>query len=204
MQFPELVVQAPDWIGSVIRDPMRSYPTVEERMRLVIALAQRNVEHGGGPFAAAVFDAGTQRIVAPGLNAVVPWHCSIAHAEMVALVLAQQRLATHDLGQAGLPVFELVTSTEPCAMCLGALPWSGIGRLVCGAREADARAVGFDEGDKPSDWIGALRRRGIVTTRDVLRDEASAVLRDYVRIGGTIYNGTVKGPPHLTPDSSTP
>ena len=204
MHFPELVVRAPDWIGGVIRDPMRTYPTVEERMRLVIALARRNVEGGGGPFAAAVFDTAAQRLVAPGVNAVLPWRCSIAHAEMVALVLAQQRLASHDLGRSGLPVCELVTSVEPCAMCLGAIPWSGIGRLVCGAREADARAVGFDEGDKPSDWAGALGRRGIVTTRDVLREEASAVLRDYVRNGGSIYNGTVKGPTHPTPESPMP
>jgi tRNA(Arg) A34 adenosine deaminase TadA len=120
---------------------------------------------------------------------VVPWRCSIAHAEIVAIVLAQQHFGTHDLGRSDLPRLELVTSVEPCAMCLGAIPWSGIGRLICGAREEDARAIGFDEGDKPADRIEGLRRRGIVVTENVLRDEAAAVLRDYVQAGGAIYNG---------------
>ena len=41
---------------------------------------------------------------------------------------------------------EMVASTQPCAMCLGATPWSGIRRLVCGARDEDAEEIGFDEG----------------------------------------------------------
>jgi tRNA(Arg) A34 adenosine deaminase TadA len=74
-------------------------------------------------------------------------------------------------------------------MCLGALPWAGIHSLVCGAREEDARAVGFDEGDKPADWIAGLERRGIRVTRDVRREEARQILEDYVRRGGVVYNG---------------
>jgi tRNA(Arg) A34 adenosine deaminase TadA len=196
MRSSELVIRAPDWIAETIGDPLRTYPCSEERMRLVITLARRNVEHGGGPFAAAVFDAEAGRLVASGVNAVVPWHCSIAHAEMVAIVLAQQHYGTHDLGRSDLPPLELVTSVEPCAMCLGAIPWSGIGRLVCGAREDDARAIGFDEGDKPADWIEGLRRRGITTTRDLLRDEAAAVLRGYAQAGGAIYNGSPRSAAH--------
>ena len=122
--------------------------------------------------------------MAPGVNLVVPLGCAVAHAEMVAIVIAQRLMGTHDLGGAGLPPFELVTSTEPCAMCLGALPWSGIRRLACGARDEDARAVGFDEGDKPANWPGLLERRGIGVTRDVRRGEAAAVLRQYVDNGG--------------------
>ena len=72
-------------------------------------------------------------------------------------------------------------------MCLGALAWAGIRGLVCGARDEDARVVGFDEGDKPADWPWLLERRGIDVTRDVHRDEAAAVLRRYVANGGRIY-----------------
>jgi tRNA(Arg) A34 adenosine deaminase TadA len=50
----------------------------------------------------------------------------------------------------------MVVSTEPCALCLGAIPWSGIRRLVCGARDEDARSIGFDEGEKVPYWIGAF------------------------------------------------
>ena len=125
------------------------------------------------------------RLIAAGVNLVVPAHASIAHAEMIALTLAQQRLGTHDLSETGC---ELATSTEPCAMCLGAIPWSGVTRLLCGARDEDARAVGFDEGAKPANWVQELTSRGIEVVRDVLRDEARAVLRDYKQSGGTIYN----------------
>jgi tRNA(Arg) A34 adenosine deaminase TadA len=73
-------------------------------------------------------------------------------------------------------------------MCFGAVPWSGVRRLVCGARDEDARAIGFDEGPKLADWVTALNDRGITVLRDVLRDDAVAVLRDYIASGGIIYN----------------
>jgi len=157
-------------------------------MRFVIDLAKQNIEQAtGGPFGAAVFDMESGQLLAPGVNLVEPAHCSIAHAEMVAFALAQQRIGSFDLSANGR-ICELVTSTEPCAMCLGAIPWSGVRRVICGARGADACAVGFDEGAKPADWIGELTRRGIEVTCDVLRDEARAVLNDYHTSGGLVYN----------------
>jgi tRNA(Arg) A34 adenosine deaminase TadA len=116
-------------------------------------------------------------------------NCSVVHAEIVAIILAQQKLATFDLGAEGLPAYELFTSTEPCAMCLGAIPWSGISSLICGARDEDARKIGFDEGEKPEKWIKSLAVRGIRVTRDVLRDKAKTILQQYVDEGGIIYNG---------------
>jgi tRNA(Arg) A34 adenosine deaminase TadA len=105
---------------------------------------------------------------------------------MLAIALAGRALGSFDLG---IRATELVSSTEPCAMCLGAVPWSGVRRLVCGARDEDARRIGFDEGDKPSDWIGRLRTRGIDVVQDVYRAEVTSVLEEYALAGGTIYNG---------------
>jgi tRNA(Arg) A34 adenosine deaminase TadA len=127
-------------------------------------------------------------LVAPGVNLVATTNLSAAHAEMVAIMISQQVVGHFDLGGEGLPPYELVASTEPCAMCFGAIPWSGVRRLVCGAREEDARDIGFDEGSKVSDWVAALEQRGISVARDVYRDEAAAVLRYYVESGGMIYN----------------
>jgi tRNA(Arg) A34 adenosine deaminase TadA len=153
----------------------------------VIELARTNVaRQTGGPFGAAVFDSETGEVIAAGVNLVVSAHAALAHAEMLAISLAGQALESFDLG---VRATELVSSTEPCAMCLGAIPWSGVRRLVCGARDEDARRIGFDEGDKPADWIGLLRRRGIEVVRDVFRSEATAVLDEYARAGGPIYNG---------------
>jgi tRNA(Arg) A34 adenosine deaminase TadA len=160
-------------------------------MRLVIELSRLNVEHEtGGPFGAAVFDA-AGRLVAPGVNLVTSANSSILHAEMVAIALAQQALGRFDIGLGGTRPHELVASTEPCAMCFGAVPWSGVTRLVCGARGEDACAIGFDEGPKLPDWWRALEHRGIAVARDVLRDEAAEVLRGYARGGGIIYNSGV-------------
>jgi len=156
-------------------------------MRFAIELARENVaRRTGGPFGAAVFEAAGGRLVSVGVNLVEASNCSMAHAEMIAIALAQQAVGHYDLGAAG--VYELATSVEPCAMCLGAIPWSGLRRIVCGARGEDAAAIGFDEGAKPADWVGELHQRGIEVVRDVRRDNARAVLQQYAQTGGLIYN----------------
>ena len=189
-RFPAWSLELPGWVESALPPPEHVYETADDRMRLAVRLAELNVARGtGGPFGAAVFNLETGTLIAPGVNAVVPCHCSAAHAEIVAISLAQRILETHDLGGPGMPPVELATSTEPCAMCLGALPWSGIRSLVCGARDEDARALGFDEGPKPGDWTAALEERGIRVQRDVLREDAAHVLRTYVESGGPVYNG---------------
>jgi tRNA(Arg) A34 adenosine deaminase TadA len=179
----------PDWLPAALPPAAIPFPTAEERMRLVIELARRHVLMGtGGPFAAGIFDLDRDgRLIAPGVNLVLSASSSIAHAEIVAIALAQQTLEDYDLGRGGRRL-ELVTSTEPCAMCYGAVPWSGVRSLVCGARRSDASRVGFDEGDKPPNWIAALQRRGISVKRDVLRGEGAKLLNDYGAGGGIIYN----------------
>ncbi len=175
----------PSWAWEVV-GPEEVLPTPEARMELVLGLVERNIAEGGGPFGAAVFD-DAGRLVAPGVNRVVPDSAPIAHAEIVAIAAAGQRLGTWDLRSAGR--FQLVTSTEPCAMCLGAVPWSGVVSLVIGARDEDARAVGFDEGHKPDGWVEFLSERGIEVVRDVGRSAVAELLRGYASDGGPIYNG---------------
>ncbi len=184
----ELVLRLPDWLRRLWAEQEHAFDTTEAKMRFVIELASRNVERQtGGPFGAAIFDGNSGRLIAPGVNIVEPSNCSLAHAEMVAIALAQQVVGSYDLG-AGEMFCELVTSTEPCAMCLGAIPWSGVRRVLCGARGEDACAIGFDEGAKPPDWVGALRDRRIEVVQDLCRTEAQAVLQHYRTTGGRIYN----------------
>jgi tRNA(Arg) A34 adenosine deaminase TadA len=187
--FPEVKLRLPDWVGELSSAADRRYRTVEDRMRFVVELSRLNVRRGtGGPFGAGIFERESGRLLAPGVNLVVGSGCSVFHAEMVAIMVAQKSLGTFDLGGEALPSYELVASTEPCAMCLGATPWSGVRHLVCGARDEDARAVGFDEGAKMAEWVGSLEDRGISVEPGVLRDEAVAVLREYAALGGEIYN----------------
>jgi tRNA(Arg) A34 adenosine deaminase TadA len=185
-RFPRAVLVLPAWVGAFLRKTAAQSVAAENRMPLVIRLAEMNVERGaGGPFAAAVFEIASGRLVSAGVNRVEALGCSICHAEIMALALAQRASGTHDLGD---PACELVTSAEPCAMCMGAIPWSGVRRVVCGARGADVCAVGFDEGAKPLNWEREYASRGIAVQRDVCRAEAVAVLKRYVDNGGTIYN----------------
>lgn len=188
-------LRLPGWVRGFLRHRPARVAGREPRMRLAIALARENVARAsGGPFGAAVFERASGRLVAVGVNRVEPTGQSHAHAELLALALAQRAVGGWDLAAPGLPAHELVTSSEPCAMCFGAIPWSGVAALVCGARAADAEAVGFDEGPKPARWVAALERRGITVARDVLRDEARAVLAAYAAAGQTIY-----GPARPTP-----
>lgn len=180
--------ELPAWALEVVDEWDGSDADDELRMQLVIDLAACNVAEGtGGPFAAAIFERRTGNLVSIGVNAVVPNGCSHAHAEMMAIARAQRALGTYDLGANGGD-HELVSSCEPCAMCLGAVPWSGVRRLVCGAADEDARAIGFDEGDRPSNWQEAVGARGIEVVTGVCRGQAREVFQHYVDAGGEIYN----------------
>ncbi|TVQ85192.1 MAG: nucleoside deaminase [Chromatiaceae bacterium] len=180
-------IAAPSWLPAFLAARPEHYVDDAARMRLALDLARANIRAGtGGPFGAAVFAAADGRLLAAGMNLVSSSHCALAHAEMVALAAAQQALRMPELGGVAGGCI-LASSAEPCAMCLGALPWSGISRLVCGARDEDIRAVGFDEGDKPPGWPGLLARRGIGVVRDLGRDEAMAILNEYAAGGGMIY-----------------
>jgi tRNA(Arg) A34 adenosine deaminase TadA len=183
-----VVASCPPWVEALVEWDRR-YLTVEDRMRLAIQLSRENVlRKTGGPFAAAVFQAESGSLIAVGVNSVTRLNNSVLHGETLALMLAQHRLGSFTLSGPGLPPHELVTSCEPCAMCLGAAFWSGIRRLVYGANRDDASALSFDEGPVFPASYAYLEERGIAVTRDVLRAEAAAVLELYRESGGPIYN----------------
>lgn len=188
--LPALAVQValPDWVGSVV-DWERRYRTDEEKVRLAIRLSRENVERGtGGPFGAAVLETASGRLVAVGVNSVVRLSNAVLHGEIVAVMLAQCRLGAFSLAARGLPAHELVTSCDPCAMCLGALLWSGVRRVVCGAAREDATRLRFDEGPVFPQSYAYLEARGVAFVRGVCREEARAVLELYRRRSGVIYN----------------
>ena len=180
-------IQLPDWVELFLESWLLPLTTVSQRMQLAVALSEENVRQGtGGPFGAVVVNEGTGELVSVGINLVTSTGLSIAHAEMVALSLAQSALGEWNLSHAGH--LQLITSCEPRAMCFGAVPWSGVKSLICGACKKDAEEAGFDEGDKPSHWVRSLQRRGIVVQCSVLRSEAASVLAQYKDGGGAIYN----------------
>lgn len=168
----------PDWVADVV-DPARTFPADADKVALAVELSRLNVEHGsGGPFGAAVFGP-DHRVIAAGVNRVVPQNTSLAHAENMAYMLAQQHLQTFRLNAVLAPV-TLATSAQPCCQCYGATVWAGIDRLLIGARAEDVMELTpFDEGPLPADWVGELEKRGIAVVRDLHRDAACTVLRRY-------------------------
>ncbi len=173
----------PPWIGD-IADTNKRYENDEDRVGLAIELSRQNVDRGGGgPFGAAIFNSHSGRLVAVGVNRVVPQSCSVAHAEMMVIMIAQQRLGQHRLNGNG-GHFVLATSSQPCCQCYGASVWAGIDELLIGARSEDVEELTeFDEGPLPADWIGELERRNIRVRRDILRERARTVLADYGATG---------------------
>jgi tRNA(Arg) A34 adenosine deaminase TadA len=185
----------PPWAAAELAQLPNHLPDLAARMTAILHLARLNSEHRtGGPFAAGVFERDSGRLMAIGVNRVTPLACSSAHAEIMALSLAQQRLGVYDLGGPGLPAHQLVVNWAPCAMCLGAILWSGVRSLVIAGSDAEMMAItGFDEGPVPADWRRELANRGIELIEGLLRDQALAGFRAFAASGAPVYNGRQGG-----------
>ena len=184
-----LSLQMPEWLDPNAHDWTFEPGSVESAMQLAIDLSQKNVDHRtGGPFGALVVAVESGRVISVAVNCVEAQSCSSAHAEMMALSLAQSHCHTWNLAETPYAPLTLITSAEPCAMCLGAIPWSGVQDVVCGATKADVEAAGFDEGARGDGWIDELAKRGIGVRVGCLRAKAAAVLMAYAQSGQTIYN----------------
>lgn len=187
----EFTLSLPDWAVEENNKLPTHIPSLEERMRHVIRFSRLNFEKGtGGPFAAGVFERDTGKRVVIGVNRVVPSNCSSAHAEVMTLSLAQKILGTFDLGGAGMPAYQLVVNWLPCAMCYGAVFWSGIRSLaIAGSGKELETITGFDEGPIHPNWQEELAKRGVELINNVLTEEAVAVYRDFAASGALVYNG---------------
>src|SRR5579885_2837364 len=101
-----------------------------------VRLAAANVATGGGPFGAVVVRG--DELIATGVNRVVPTLDPTAHAEVVAIREACQRVG--DFRLTGCVLF---SSCEPCPLCLSASLWARLDRVVFAADRDDAAAAGF-------------------------------------------------------------
>jgi guanine deaminase len=112
----------------------------EDRKYLLMAIdiARANILSGGGPFGAVIVRGGED--IASSGNRVVPENDPTAHAEISAIRKASAILGTHDLGEC-----TIYASCEPCPMCLGAIYWSGIRRVVFASDRYTAASAGFSD-----------------------------------------------------------
>ncbi|MDF0533731.1 nucleoside deaminase [Shewanella yunxiaonensis] len=180
-------IHLPDWVETLI-NWQQPLVTDEAKMSLALSLAQENVRRKtGGPFASIIVHRQSGLLLSIGVNQVVPQNNSTLHGEVMAIMLGEQRLKQYSLGLA--EDYELFTSCEPCAMCMGAILWSGVKRLVCAATGEDARAIGFDEGPVFEASYDYLIHAGIKVERQVLQRQGREILQAYVANGGLLYNG---------------
>ena len=141
----------------------------DEWMRLALAAARRAPQHADVPVGAVVVDPSGE-VIGVGANDREGAGDPTAHAEVLAL-----RAAAEALGQWRLAGCTLVVTLEPCTMCAGALVLARVDRLVYGADDPKAGAVG-------SLWDVVRDRRlnhRPEVVRGVLADECGAVLRDF-------------------------
>ena len=141
------------------------------------------IKQGHGPFFALIMnDEG--EIIAGEANSVVIDSCSCYHAEINTIISAQKKLGTYDLTPYNLTLY---VNAEPCAMCTGAIAWSGIKKVFYSVPTAKVETItGFDEGHKPS-WLYAFKKRGIKVYGNIVPEAGEAVLQQYVNVGNEIY-----------------
>lgn len=111
----------------------------EKFMRRAISLAKQGMSEGaGGPFGAVVVK--DDEIIGEGFNRVTSTNDPTAHAEVVAI-----RRACEKLGDFQLDGCVIYTSCEPCPMCLGAIYWARPEKIFYAATREDAAQIGFDD-----------------------------------------------------------
>ncbi len=141
------------------------------------------IQNGCGPFLAAIYDK-NYNLISKAQNTVVNSNCSLCHAEVNAIKLAEEKLGAYSLSKCDLSLY--VTS-EPCIMCLGAIMWAGIKRVYYSTPSNIVEKItGFNEGYKP-DWINQFKKIGIEVYPDILPEKGAMVLEKYVKSGGIIY-----------------
>ncbi len=107
-------------------------------LQRALEIAEKGILKGHGPFGAVITKEG--RILAETANEVVISNDPTAHAEILAIRRASSLLGTHDLSGC-----VLYTSCEPCPMCLGAIYWSGINKVIYASDRNDAERSGFSD-----------------------------------------------------------
>jgi len=140
-------------------------------LELAIETAADNIKAGGGPFGAVISCNGN--VVARAGNRVVTSHDPTAHAEVEAIRQAAATLGTHDLSNC-----VVYSSCEPCPMCLGAIYWAGIRRVVYASDRYRAAAAGFSDEKIYDELALDAGERSIIMQRG-LQDSGDEIFRKW-------------------------
>lgn len=142
----------------------------EDWMRHALTLAQRAQAEGEVPVGAVLVQ--DDEIIGEGWNRPIGLHDPSAHAEMLAL-----RAAAQKVGNYRLPGSTLYVTLEPCVMCAGAIIHARVSRLVFGAHDPKAGGV-----HSVYDVIANPRlNHRLEWTGGVMENECANALREFFR-----------------------
>lgn len=162
------------------RFPHANFADVSDRdpfMMRAIELARQGMRRGdGGPFGAVIVRDG--EIIGEGWNRVLATNDPTAHAEIMAI-----RAACDRLGSFSLDGCDIHTTGEPCPMCLGAIQWARLGAIHHGFRVEEAAEAGFDDREFFRQMT-LLKDERSIPSRESCRAEALELLREYAQLPG--------------------
>ena len=140
-------------------------------MNRAIELSIQNIKNNGGPFGSVIVK--KNKIVAEGVNRVTFNNDPTAHAEIIAIRNACEKLNTFNLKGC-----EMYTSCEPCPMCLSAIYWSHIDKIYYGNSRLDASKIGFDDNFIYNELVKDLSKRKI-PMKQINKDKAIKAFLDW-------------------------
>jgi len=136
-------------------------------------------ENKGGPFGAVITDS-DGNVVSVASNLVLESHDPTAHAEIVAIRRACEKLGTHDLSS-----YTLYATAYPCPMCLSAIIWANIKKIYYGTDLEDAKNIGFRD-EFIYNYIKGDNRE-ILDIENICHDEAIELFNEYKEKNKQIY-----------------
>jgi len=146
----------------------------EQFMREAIELSREMMRQGkSGPFGAIIVKDNV--IVGRGYNQVTANNDPTAHAEVQAIRQACQQLNTFDLSGC-----EIYTSCEPCPMCLGAIWWARMDKIIYAANRVDAENAGFSDAHFYQELAKENHERSVVM-QGLLREEALLTFDEWIK-----------------------
>jgi len=152
----------------------------EQFMRMAIAKTREGIAVGQSPFGSLIISG--DKVVACTHNTV--WHTTdpTAHAEVNCIRAAAKELKTIDLKGC-----TLYSTTEPCPMCLAAIHWAKIDRVVYGATIDDAASAGFAELHIAAKDMARQGRSHLKVESGLMQKECAALFDEWKKAGGRAY-----------------
>lgn len=153
---------------------------MNEYMKLAKEMAENGISSNeGGPFGAAIVDK-EGKVIATGNNQVLKDNDPTAHAEIIAIRKACEKLNTYDLSD-----YQLYTSCEPCPMCLSAIIWANIKEIYYACTREDAAKIGFRD-DIIYEYLKG-NNQDLIKLHQIDRDFCIDIFDKYSKENKTIY-----------------